>query len=91
MHWKVAKRILCYNRGTMTDGLFYSHHSNFELVGYSDSDWTGDMDDRKSTSRFIFSMGDLVFSWMSKKQLIVIIFTCEAEYVAASTCVLDAI
>ncbi|XP_073112231.1 secreted RxLR effector protein 161-like [Elaeis guineensis] len=91
MHWKAAKRILRYIRGTITDGLFYSHHSNLELVGYSNSDWAGDMDDRNSTFGFIFSMGDVVFSWMSKKQPIVTLSTCEAEYVAASACISHAI
>ena len=91
MHWKAAKRILRYIRGTITDGLFYSHLNNFELVGYSDSNWAVDMDDRKSTFRFAFFMENAVFSWMSKKQPIVTLSTCEAEYIAASACVSHAI
>jgi hypothetical protein len=45
------------------------------------------MDDRKSTSRFTFYMGDTTFKWFSKKQSVVILSTCEAEYVAAAACV----
>ncbi|KAG6533955.1 hypothetical protein ZIOFF_007834 [Zingiber officinale] len=47
---------------------------------YSDSDWGGDMGDRKSTTRYVFFMGDTAFTWMLKKQPIVTLSTCEAEY-----------
>ena len=49
------------------------------------------MDDRKSTSGYAFFMGKTVFTWQSKKQPIVALSTCEAEYVAASSCVCHAI
>lgn len=86
-HWKAIKRILRYVKGTLSHGLFYSHTNEFDLVGYSDSDWSGDLDDRKSTSGFVFFMGSTAFTWLSKKQPIVTLSTCEAEYVAASSCV----
>ena len=54
---------------------------------YSDSDWCGDINDRKTTSGYVFFMGNTAFTWLSKKQPIVTLFTCEAEYVAASWCV----
>ncbi|KAG6408832.1 hypothetical protein SASPL_131857 [Salvia splendens] len=57
----------------------------------SDSDWAGDTDDRKSTSGYVFYMGDTAFTWMSKKQPIVTLSTCEAEYVAATFSVCHAI
>ncbi|KAM1823768.1 hypothetical protein FF1_025765 [Malus domestica] len=86
-HLKTAKRILRYLKGTINFGLFYSSSSNYKLVGYSDSDWAGDSDDRKSTTGFVFFIGDTAFTWMSKKQPIVTLSTCEAEYVAATACV----
>ena len=49
------------------------------------------MDDRKSTTGFVFFMGNTAFTWFSKKQPIVTLSTCEAEYVAASSCVCHAI
>ena len=61
-HWKTIKRILRYIRGTLSHGLLYSHTNNFTLHGYSDSDWGGDVDDRKSTSGFVFYMGDTAFT-----------------------------
>ncbi|KAJ3705098.1 hypothetical protein LUZ61_008803 [Rhynchospora tenuis] len=91
MHWKAIKRILRYIRGTTSLGLFYSSTNEFGIYGYSDSDWSGDVDDRKSTSGFVFYIGDTAFTWLSKKQPIVTLSTCEAEYVAAATCVTHAI
>ncbi|KAM1744384.1 hypothetical protein ACFX11_011278 [Malus domestica] len=90
-HLKTAKRILRYLKGTVNFGLFYSSSDNYKLAGYSDSDWAGDSDDRKSTTGFVFFMGDTAFTWMSKKQPIVTLSTCEAEYVAATSCVCHAI
>lgn len=90
-HWKALKRILRYIRGTESLGLFYSKTKEYKLLGYSDNDWCGDVDDRKSTSGYVFFMGDTAFTWLSKKQPIVTLSTCEAEYVATSWCVCHAI
>ncbi|XP_042009919.1 secreted RxLR effector protein 161-like [Salvia splendens] len=83
-HFKAAKRILRYLKGTIDYGLLYSTTNDYRLVGYSDSDWVGDTDDRKSTTGYVFYMEDTAFAWMSKKQPIVTLSTCEAEYVAAT-------
>ena len=91
MHFKAAKRILRYLKGTIDYGLLYSFSNEFKLVGYSDSDWAGDLDDRKSTTGFVFYLGNVAFTWSSKKQPIVTLSTCEAEYVAATSCVCHAI
>jgi hypothetical protein len=90
-HWKTIKRILRYIKGTKTHELFYSKSNEYKLMGYSDSDWCGDVDDRKSTSGYVFYLGDTTFTWISKKQPIVTLSTCEAEYVAVSWCVGHAI
>ncbi|KAH9672047.1 hypothetical protein KPL70_017573 [Citrus sinensis] len=90
-HFKAAKRILRYIKGTTNFSLLYSFSNDYKLVGYSDSDWGGDVDDRKSTTGFVFFMGDTAFTWMSKKQPIVTLSTCEAEYVAATSSVCHAI
>jgi hypothetical protein len=55
-----------------------------ELCGYSDADWAGDTSDRKSTSGYIFQLGNTTISWGSKKQASVALSTCEAEYIALS-------
>ncbi|XP_042400836.1 secreted RxLR effector protein 161-like [Zingiber officinale] len=90
-HLKIAKRILRYIKGTINYGILYAFSDNFMLVGYCDSDWAGDIDSRKSTTGFVFFMGNSAFTWNSKKQPIVTLSTCEAEYVAATFCVCHAI
>jgi len=89
-HLKAAKRILRYIKGTSHLGLWFSSDKDYKLVSYSDSDWAGDGDDRKSTTGFVFFMGNTSFTWMSKKQPIVALSTYEAEYVAATSCVCHA-
>jgi len=72
------------HKGKRVDhGFFYSRNCNLELVGFSDSDWAGSHEDRKSTTGFVFDLG-AAFTWSSKKQSIVALSTSEAEYIAAS-------
>ena len=66
-HWQAAKGILRYVSGTHNFGIRYSPNDKFELVGYMDSDWVGSMEDQKSTSVYVFSLGSRVVSWSSKK------------------------
>eukprot|EP00253_Pinus_taeda_P028056 PITA_28056 len=51
-HWKAAKRILCYVRSTVQFGIHYSAEASPLLVGFIDSDWAGDPDDRKFTAEY---------------------------------------
>ena len=61
-HLKVANIILCYLKGTIDLGLFYFSSDNFNLEGYCDSDYAGDVDDRKRKYGFVFFLGDCVIS-----------------------------
>jgi len=90
-HWLSAKRIIRYIKGTMNLGLFYAYGDEAKLVGYSDSDWGCDQDERKSTTRYVFYFSSTTFSWTSKKQAIVALSIYEAEYVAASSTVCETI
>jgi len=85
-HLLAAKRILRYLKGTIDFGVFYKKGSNNILKGYTDSDFAGDLDGGKSTSGYVFMMGDGAVAWSSRKQPIVTLSTTEAEYVAATTC-----
>ncbi|XP_050909799.1 secreted RxLR effector protein 161-like [Lathyrus oleraceus] len=78
-HFKATKRFLRYIKGTINFGLHYYSSNNYEIVGYSDSDWSEDLDDKKSTTDFVLFMEDTIFTWMSKKQSIVTLLTCEAD------------
>ena len=84
-HWQAAKRILRYVNGTKGYGIFYSSSENFKLTSYTDSDWDGSVDDRKSTSGYVFHLRLGAISWAFKKQPIVSLSTAEAEYVAETT------
>ncbi|GJU66865.1 retrovirus-related pol polyprotein from transposon TNT 1-94 [Tanacetum coccineum] len=88
---KNSQEDLCYLKGTELLGLFYSSLTKYKCWGYSDSDWHRDVDDLKSTSGYAFYFGDTAFTWASKKQPIVTLSTCKAEYVAASWCACHAI
>ena len=61
-HWLAAKRILRYIKGTLNRDLFYTNGETTELVSYSDSDWGGDQDERKSITGYVFYLGSTVFS-----------------------------
>ncbi len=89
-HWIAVKRILRYLKGTAEFGLQYLASNTEDLHGYSDSDWGGDLDDRKSTSGYLFKFGGAPISWRSKKQSTVALSTAEAEYIALSSATQEA-
>ena len=84
-HLTAVKRIIRYINGTSDYGIWYSRDSNEYLAGYSDADWAGCIDDRKSTSGGCFYLGNNLVSWMSKKQNSISLSTAEAEYIAAAS------
>ncbi|GKV36358.1 hypothetical protein SLEP1_g44499 [Rubroshorea leprosula] len=90
-HLGTAKRILCYIRATSNFGIWYKPVPNFKFLGFTDSDWAGSVDDRKSTSGYIFNLGSGAVSWSSKKQECTALSSSEAEYVAASSAACQAI
>ena len=55
-HWIGVKRILRYLKGTSGLGLLYTRSNSEELVGFSDSDWAGDLEDRRSNSGYLFKL-----------------------------------
>eukprot|EP00253_Pinus_taeda_P011698 PITA_11698 len=79
-HWIAAKRVLRYVRGTSDYGLLYTRTFDPILSGYTDSDWAGSVDDRKSTAGYVFSLGSGAVAWTSKKQQAVALSSTEAEY-----------
>ncbi|XP_050890576.1 secreted RxLR effector protein 161-like [Lathyrus oleraceus] len=81
-HWKVAKKVLRYLKGTEYYMLMYRQTDNLDVIGYSDSDFAGCVNSRKSTSRYIFMMADGAISWRSTKQTLVATSTMEAEFVS---------
>lgn len=86
-----VKRILRYLCGTIDYGILYSKQSSSYCEGYSDSDWAGDVRDRKSTSGYCFAINGGLISWKSCKQKCVSLSTAEAEYVALAACTQEAV
>jgi hypothetical protein len=85
-HWAAVKHILRYLKGTIRYGCKYDKGAELKpiLVGYSDSDFAGDVEDRKSTTGIGYFLGSSLVTWASQKQRIVALSSCEAEYVAAA-------
>ena len=80
------KRIIKYVKTTAEFDVWYSKDTNDVLVGYSDANWAGNADDRKSTLGGCFYVGNNLASWMSKKQNSISLSTAEAEYIATDSC-----
>jgi hypothetical protein len=85
-HLSAVKRILRYLKHTPSIGLWYPKEARFQLVDYSDSDYTGCKIDRKSTSGECHLLGRSLVSWSSKKENSVALSTTKAEYIAAGAC-----
>ena len=78
-HLTAVKRIIHYINGTPEYGLWYSKDPNDCLASYSDADWAGSVDDRKSTSSGCFYLKNNLVSSMS-------LSTTKAEYIAVKSC-----
>ena len=81
-HWRAAKKVMRYLQGTKDYMLMYRRTDNLEVIGYSDLDFVGCVDSRKSTSRYIFIFAGGAVSWRSVKQTLTATSTIEAEFVS---------
>ncbi|XP_073133807.1 secreted RxLR effector protein 161-like [Henckelia pumila] len=86
LHEQMAKRVLRYLKGTLDFGIFYRKGGNGEIISYTNNDYAGDLEDRKSISGYVFLLSSGAVSWMSKKQTVVSLSTTEAEFIAAASC-----
>ena len=91
IHFGAGKRILRYLQRTKEFGIWYTTETNSGLLGYTDSDWAGSVDDMKNTYGYDFSLGSVIFSWASKKKATITQSTVEAEYVGAAEATSQAI
>lgn len=81
-HTEAVKTVLKYLKGSRTRGITYGGEEQLKIQGYSDSDWAGDKESRKSTSGYIFMLNGGPVSWCSKRQSTVTLSSTEAEYIA---------
>lgn len=89
-HWKCAKRVLRYLKGTKSYVLKFSEN-NQKLERFADADWGSNGRDRKSYTGFLFKLSGAAVAWESKKQKTVALSTTEAEYMALSEASKEAI
>ncbi|KAJ4701136.1 Retrovirus-related Pol polyprotein from transposon TNT 1-94 [Melia azedarach] len=81
-HWQAVKRIFRYLKGTFDVGLIYRGDTQCLVTGFSDSDYAGDVDSRRSMTGYVFTLGSSVVSWKATLQPTVTLSTTEAEYMA---------
>jgi hypothetical protein len=80
VHWKVAVNVLAYLKGTKGKGIVLGgREGNGKIVGYADSDWGTDTDDRISVSGGVVYWGSSILTWFSRKQSMISLSTAEAE------------
>ena len=84
LHWAAVKRILRYLRHTTKLGLKICRSSSLLITAFSDADWAGCLDDRRSTGGFAIFLGANLVSWSARKQTTVSRSSTEAEYKAVA-------
>ncbi|KAJ3661597.1 hypothetical protein Zmor_005987 [Zophobas morio] len=85
-HWRAAKRVLRYLKGTMNVGLAFGADDG-PIRAFADADWGASTEDRRSYTGYVFLLNGGPLSWEAKKQRTVALSTTEAEYMALSECV----
>ena len=88
-HLALIKRILRYVKGSLSAGLHIGTGPVDKLIAYSDADWAGCPDSRRSTSGFCVFLGDNLVSWSSKRQTMVSRSNAEAEYWAIAHVIVE--
>jgi hypothetical protein len=81
LHFAMMKRVLRYVKGTLEQGLNLGGN-DVKLTGYSDANWAGDLETRRSTTGFLYDIGNSLVSWKSKRQPTVALSSAESEYMA---------
>ncbi|KAM0040746.1 putative RNA-directed DNA polymerase [Helianthus debilis subsp. tardiflorus] len=83
-HMIAMKRVLRYIKGTVEQGVWFKRENEPKLIGFCDADYAGDLNERRSTTGYVFMYGSCAVSWRSKRQPTVSLSTTETEYRAAT-------
>nr|XP_028952494.1 uncharacterized protein LOC114822323 [Malus domestica] len=79
-HMNTVMRILRYFEGKSGQRILFKRNNDFSIEGYTDADWVGSIDDRRSTSGYFTFVGGNLVTWRSKKQNVVAYSSAKAEY-----------
>lgn len=90
-HWEAAKRVMRYLKGTIEKGLVYKPNLDNTITGYCDADWAGNIDDRQSTTGYIFVYQSAAISWSTKKQKTVALSSTEAEFMSITAAIQESV
>ena len=91
VHWITTKHVLRYPRGTVEYRLLYEHSGGVRLAGFTDVEWAGCGEDRKSTLGCCFNVGSGIIFWFSRKHRSMALSSAEVEYMAASLAACEAL
>jgi hypothetical protein len=80
----MVKRIFQYLQGTLQFKLRFRGLPPLEIVKYCDADWVNDLEDRRSTTWFVFMIKGGTISWSSKQQPIIVLSRTKVEYIASN-------
>uniref|UniRef100_A0A2N9IT68 CCHC-type domain-containing protein n=1 Tax=Fagus sylvatica TaxID=28930 RepID=A0A2N9IT68_FAGSY len=91
-HWNAVKWIFRYLKGTAEHEILFSRQPGTNsVVGYVDADYAGEVDDRRSTTGYVFTLSGRPICWKSTLQSIVAMSTTEAEYMAVAEAAKEAL
>lgn len=91
VHWQAVKWVLRYIQGSHDTRLKFKGEGEFVVTGYCDSDYSADLDKRRSITGYAFTVGGNVISWRSGLQPVVALSTTEAEYISLTEAAKEAI
>ncbi|XP_041011278.1 secreted RxLR effector protein 161-like [Juglans microcarpa x Juglans regia] len=81
-HWKAAKKVMWHLQRTKDYMLTYGRSEHFDIIGFSDSDFASCLDNRRSTSGYVFMLVGGAMSWKSVKHTLIASSTMEADFIA---------
>ncbi|XP_042758107.1 secreted RxLR effector protein 161-like [Lactuca sativa] len=85
-HMEAAKRILCYVKGTYDYGMVYAREPKGKLKVFTENNYARDIEDQRSTPRYVCLLRNAAICWSSRKQDITTLSSTEVEYVAVTNC-----
>ncbi|XP_036340184.1 secreted RxLR effector protein 161-like [Rhagoletis pomonella] len=88
-HWAAVKRVMRYLKGTIKYGISYNKEA-CNLTGFCDSDWASDLDERRSTTGYLFKLQDGPISWCTRRQRTIALSSTEAEFMAMTSAIQEA-